>query len=171
MKKTTLLSSLAIIGLVVSGAGFANAYHGHGHQMGHCNNGYHQPAPYQGFHCDNPNHHNGMHKRGECFSNIDPNRAAQLTDKQIAELNSLREKHFASMRPLFEELRTKDLTLKNYRGNSNISKAELDSLIQDKIALENKIREQRVQFQNKVENDYGVCYPHGPRHGRGRHHF
>ena len=69
MKKSTILSSLAIIALTVSGAGFANAY---GHHSGHCGNMYHEPAPYQDFRCDNPNHHNGMYTRGECFVNIDP---------------------------------------------------------------------------------------------------
>lgn len=114
-----------------------------------------------------------MHQRGECFYNLDANRAAPLTEKQIAELDSLREKHFQTMRPLFEELRAKDLALKNYRGNSNIGKDELDKLIQDKIALENKIQEQREQFQNQVEKDYGVCYYRGAKYGRmhGRHHF
>lgn len=171
MKKSTILSSLAVIALAVTGAGFASAHPNY--HNGHCGNGYSEPAPYQGFHCDNPMHHNGMHKRGECFYNLDVNRAAPLSEKQIAELNTLREKHFQTMRPLFEELRLKNLELENYRGNSNISKELLDKVIAEKIALENKIQEQRKQFQTQTENDYGVCYPHGPRHGRmhGHHHF
>ena len=163
MKKSTILSSLAIIALTVSGAGCANAY---GHHSGHCGNMYHEPAPYQDFRCDNPNHHNGMYTRGECFVNIDPNRTAPLTDKQIAELSSLREKHFQTMRPLYDELRVKNLELENYRGNSGISKEQLDKVIQDKIALENKIREEKMQFRSQTEKEYGICYEHGPRHGR-----
>lgn len=171
MKKSTILSSLAVIALAVSGAGFASAYPGH--HNGHCNNAYSEQAQPREFHCDNPVHHDGMHKRGECFYNLDANRAAPLSEKQIAELGSLREKHFQSMRPLFEELRVKDLELENYRGNSNISKEQLDKLIEEKVALENKIREQREQFQNQIEKDYGVCYYHGSGHGRmhGHHHF
>lgn len=172
MKKSTILSSLAVIALAVTGAGFANAYQGY--HNGHCDNAYSEPAPYQGFHCDNPQHHGGMHKKGECFFNLDANRAAPLSEKQIAELNTLREKHFQTMRPLFEELRVKNLELENYRGNSNISKEQIDKAIEEKIALENKIQEQRKQFQTQAENDYGVCYPHHvPRHGRmhGHHHF
>lgn len=167
MKKSTILSSLAVIALAVTGAGFASAHPSH--HNGHC--GYYEQQ-YQGFHCDNPAHHDGMHKRGECFYNLDANRAAPLTEKQIAELTALREKHFQTMRPLFEELRVKNLELENYRGNSNISKEQLDNVIAEKIALENKIQEQRIQFRNQTEKDYGVCYPRGPRHGRmnGHHH-
>lgn len=171
MKKSTILSSLAVIALAVSGAGFASAHPGH--HYGHCNNGYYsEQAQPRGFHCDNPAHHDGMHKRGECFYNLDANRTAPLTDAQMAELKSLREKHFQSMRPLYDELRVKDLELDSYRGNSNVSKEQLDKLIEEKIALENKIREQREQFNNQAEKEYGVCYYHG-RHGRmhGHHHF
>lgn len=172
MKKSTVLSSLAIIALAVSGAGFASAnpnYHN-----GHCSNGYSEPAPYQGFHCDNPMHHDGMHKRGECFYNLDANRAAPLTEKQMTELNDLRKKHIESMRPLYEELHLKDLELENYRGNSSITKEQLDKVIQEKVTLEKKIREQREEFKTMTEKDYGVCYHHGgARHSRmhGHHRF
>lgn len=149
MKKSTIFGTLAIMAMAVTGAGYAQAYHGS--DYGYHHRGYHhQEYRHGGCGSYEKFHHN---YRGNCFYN---GQEQNLTEEQLAKLGEMRENHFKTMKPLFDELRLKRMELDVFRDNPNVKTDQLDKLIKDIIVLENKIDSEKHSFRTQVKNEFGI---------------
>ncbi|HBV41325.1 MAG TPA: hypothetical protein DEB43_01605 [Desulfovibrio sp.] len=84
-----------------------------------------------------------------------------LTKEQISQLDEMREKHFKTMQPLFEELRLKNMELDVFRSNPNVKPDQLDKLVREIIALENKVDSERQNFRSQIGEKFGIEYSRG----------
>ncbi len=163
MNKRTIITSLAIFGILAGGAGFAQAYNGHGMGYGmgdgqgmgygyHHERGHFADCPYadgsgRGYY--------GYAKQGK-----------QLTDEQIAQFDKVRSSHFEKMQPLWDQLHSKRMELNALKYNPNTEPETLTKLVKDITDIENKIDTERKSFRAQLEKDFGIEY-YG---GYGRHH-
>lgn len=151
MKKSAIFGTLAIMAMAVTGAGYAQAYHGDDYGYHH-HKGYHQEYRHGG--CDNYRQHHHFH-RGNCFYS---GQEQNLTEEQQAKLGEMRENHFKTMKPLFDDLRLKRMELDVFRNNPNVKPDQLDKLIKEIIALENKIDSEKYSFRTQVKNEFGIDF-------------
>lgn len=152
MKKSAIFGTLAIMAMAVTGASYAQAYHGDDYGYHH-NRGYHHQE-YRHGGCDNFRpHHRGFH--GNCFYN---GQEQNLSEEQLAKLDEMRENHFKTIKPLFDDLRLKRMELDVFRDNPNVKPDQLDKLIKEIIALENKIDGEKYSFRTQVEKEFGIDF-------------
>lgn len=147
MKKSTIFGTLAVMAMAVTGAGYAQAYHGGDYH----HRDYHH-TEYRHGGCDNYRQHHNFHP-GKGF------RAWQeqnLTEEQRVKLGEMRKDHFKTMKPLFDDLRLKRMQLDVFRDNPNVKPDQLDKLIKDIIALENKVDTEKRSFRSQVEKEFGI---------------
>lgn len=165
MNKGTIISSLAVLAVLAGGVSFAEAYNGHrgmGYEQGYGSG--------RGFHnFDNCPYADGS---GRGYYGYYNKQGKQLSDKQIEQLNDLREKHFAAMEPLRQNLHIKRMELNSLKYNPNVKPETLRKLVEEIIAAENKIDEEREAFRAKAEKDFGIEYfgGFGKHHRPGRMH-
>lgn len=148
MKKSAIFGTLAVMAMAVTGAGYAQAYHGD--DYGYHHRGYHQEYRHGGCGSHYRQHHN-FHP-GNCFYN---GQEQNLTDEQQAKLGEMRENHFKTMKPLFDDLRLKRMELDVFRDNPNVKPDQLDKLIKEIIALENKIDSEKYSFRTQLKDEFG----------------
>ena len=150
MKKSTMFGTLAIMAMAVTGAGYAQAYHGG--DYGYHHRGYHHQE-YRHGGCGNYKGYRHNYHRGNCFY---AEQEQNLTQEQLAKLGEMRENHFKTMKPLFDDLRLKRMELDVFRDNPNVKPDQLNKLIKEIIALENKIDTERYSFRTQVEKEFGI---------------
>ena len=145
MKFSSIFSTIAIVGLVATGASFANA---------------------------NPNmNHNGSYMN----HNVSTSEAKQLSAKDQKKLRTMQEDNYDKMRPMRNELRSKHLELNALSPNPNTSPEKISQLTGEISSLRNKMQDNNIEFSKKLESKFGPEYAthnnhQGNRHGnRGGH--
>lgn len=167
MNKRTIITSLAIFGILAGGAGFAQAYNGHGmgygmgdgqgigcgyyHERGHFADCPYADGSGRGYY--------GYAKQGK-----------QLTDEQIAAIETLQAKHFDTMQSLGKEFRQKQRELNALKYNSNTDTEDLQKILADMNAIENKMYAERQNFASVMQNEYGIELKNGYGMRRGKMH-
>lgn len=152
MNTKKIFGTLAVMTMVLGGAGFADAYNGQHHR------GYAAQEYYGDY-----------HNFGNCPYGQYSGAGKQLSEKEWAEFSKLRQAHWEKMQPLHDDLRAKHLELNALKYNPNVDPETLIKLSKDISNLENKIDAERDAFRAQVKNDFGIEYYGGGR-GYGRHH-
>lgn len=150
MKKSTIFGTLAIMAMAVTGTGYAYAYHGDDCGYNHRGHQEYRHGGYDTFR----QHHRGFHHGCGFFAGQEQN----LTEEQQAKLGEMRENHFKTMKPLFDDLRLKRMELDVFRDNPNAKIDQLDKLIKEIIALENKIDSEKHSFRTQLKNEFGIDF-------------
>lgn len=159
MKKSMIFGTLAIMAMTAAGAGIAGA---HNPYHDGYRSGYHRTYEYGhgNYGCDGYRTPHMFRGRSNAYYN-DNYQENTLTKEQISQLDEMREKHFKTMQPLFEELRLKNMELDVFRSNPNVKPDQLDKLVREIIALENKVDSERQNFRSQIGEKFGIEYSRG----------
>lgn len=169
MKARTIISTLAVMAVLAGSAGFAQAYNGY-----HNGNGQRYSENYDGY---NDGYGYGGGRGYRAYGNCpyaDGGRGyygyqgKDFTEKEIAQIEKMREEHFNKMRALGSDYRSVRRELNAIKYNPNVKPDQLESLAAELNSIEKKMDAERDAFAAamKKEFDIDIRAGYGMRHHR-----
>lgn len=157
MKTSAIIGSFAVIGVLLAGAGIAQA-HGYFH-------GYHKPYAERNFSgCGYAGHYaENCRYGGNCFLE-----GKNFSDEQIAAIEKLQAEHFNTMQGLGKEFRQKQRELNTLKYTADTK--DLQKILADINAIEDKIDAERKSFASTLQKEYGIELKDGYGMRRGKMH-
>lgn len=160
MKTSAIIGSFAVIGVLLAGAGLAEA-HGYYH-------GYHKSYAEKNYgDCYGFGRHSAENcpYGGNCFWE-----EKNFSAEQIAAIEKLQAKHFDTMQSLGKEFRQKQRELNTLKYNSNTDTKDLQKILADMNAIEDKMYTERQNFASAMQKEYGIELKNGYGMRRGKMH-